>query len=225
MGLARTLDKGHVQGYITPGIIGAAGGGTGGVAPMFEGGIKYGITDNAEIGARLGLSGLSLQGKFSLMRSPTMDTGLDMALAPEIGGVFYGATGGASSGGGGALSFALPLLIGFNMGGHQFILGPKLADSLIWGGVSSGGAGGSTTINVLMGGASVGFALKVGDSFRLLPEVSALYPIVGAASTSVGGTSSGGVGFGGQALIFQFGLGLVFGGYEGTPAASTSTSN
>ena len=47
MGLARTLNRGSVQGYVAPGVVGLAAGPSGGVGassvllPQIEGGVRY----------------------------------------------------------------------------------------------------------------------------------------------------------------------------------------
>jgi hypothetical protein len=202
MGLAKTLDQGRVQGYVAPGFAAAAvvgaGASVGGAFPDIEAGIRYGVTDGAEIGARLGLSGLTLEGKFALARNPTFDSGIDLSLNPGIG-FFAGGTTGASAS---VFNISLPLLVGFNMSGNQLVLGPKLVDQL-W--LVTGG-----TANFLYAGLSVGYGIKVSPSFRLLPEISAIFPVLtSAAAGGVGGSITG---FG--AVIFQGGIGFMFGGYN-----------
>jgi hypothetical protein len=165
MGLARTLNKGAVQGWVAGeggGIIvpattsspGSSGPGTG--YPMVEGGVRFGASDHVELGARLGFNGLTLEGKFALLRSPTMDSGVNLSLNPMVG--FFGLTLGSAFLGN--VAFQLPVLIGIDFAGHELVFGPRLYDQLYFGGVSTGTTSGSVALNLLSAGGSIGFAIK-----------------------------------------------------------------
>src|SRR5262249_22308083 len=121
-GLARTLNKGAVQGWVAP-----SGGGAvsinsktrGAVGyPLLEGGVRYGVTERVELGGKLGFNGITADGKFGLIRSPAMDSGFNLSVDPAVGFIGYGAGGSTSSGdaGGfiGVLTLSLPVLIGFD---------------------------------------------------------------------------------------------------------------
>lgn len=212
MGLARTLNQGAVQGWVAPeggGVVALTGastvaGSTGVGYPLLEGGIRVGVTDHFELGARLGLSGIGLEGKIGFLRSPTMDTGINLSLNPGVTYVGFGA-GPAFLG---TLTFHLPVLIGIDFGGHELVLGPRFIDQLVFAGVSgTGSATSSAGINVIYAGGSVGVALKVGSSLRILPEVSIGVPLV--ITGTVGTSSATAVGAGG--LIFQAGVAFLFG--------------
>lgn len=223
MGLARTLNKGAVQGWAS-----AAGGGiiasaptasTGGVPtttstgtgyPMVEGGVRVGVSDHVELGGRLGFNGIGIEGKFGFVRSPTMDSGINVSLAPQVGFVGIGVAGAFV----GVVTMQLPVLIGIDFGGHELVLGPKLHNSIYFAGVSAGGSSANAVIDLLSAGASVGFAIKAGP-VRLLPEVSFVVPFFASAGASASGTSgavASGVGVGGFA--FQIGFGILFGSSE-----------
>ena len=79
------------------------------------------------------------------------------------------------------------------------------------GGGDGSGTGGGGTVLVLNIGATAGYALKLGESFRVLPEIALLYPVVSTATASSGGSSVGGTGIG-DGLLFQFTVALLFGG-------------
>ena len=49
------------------------------------------MTDNVELGGKLGFNGITLESKFGLVRSPTMDSGVNLSLAPQVGFIGYGA--------------------------------------------------------------------------------------------------------------------------------------
>src|SRR5581483_2936594 len=79
-GLARTLNKGAVQGLVAPGCGGAiaignkTGTTVGAGYPLLEGGVRVGVTDHVEVGGRLGFNGITGEGKFALIRSETTDS-------------------------------------------------------------------------------------------------------------------------------------------------------
>lgn len=213
MGLARTLNQGAVQGWVGlqgGGIVatgsspGAASTGVG--YPMVEGGVRVGASDHVELGAKLGFNGIGLEGKFALLRSPTMDRGFNFSLNPQVGFFGIGVAGAFV----GNLSFQLPLLFGIDIGGHELIIGPKLHDQVLFGSVATNGATSGAAVNILSGGLSLGFAIKAGP-VRILPEASFVAPFHATASVTNGGTASG-TGVGG--FIFQFGIGLLFGSAE-----------
>lgn len=210
MGLARTLNKGAAQGWVGPsggGVIAlpASPGGRGGTLgyPLIEGGGRFGITDHFELGGRIGFSGIGLEGKVALVRPPTMDSGVNVSLNP--GALFVGFGGGDLFVG--TLTFNLPVLIGIDFSGHELVLGPKLIDQIVFGGFAANGA----ILNILYGGGSVGFAVKIAPNFRMIPEVSVGVPFF-AAGSNTAGQSAQALGAGG--LIFQAGLGFVFGGAD-----------
>lgn len=189
-GLARPLRKGSMQTVVVPEAQGVASGLT--LAwPQTEFGLRYGVTDSFELGFKAWLFGLALEGKFGLLESPTMDSGVDLSLYPSLS---YMGIGGA-----GLLTISVPLLIGINVGGNQLVLAPKLVDHL---GIAGGVA------NLVNVGVSVGYAIKLGDELRIMPELTAMYPLAYQAGSSVG------VG-GFPGAIVQLGVGFMFGGkYE-----------
>ncbi len=213
MGLARTLNKGAVQGWVglegggiiaAPASTGSTTAGAGIGYPMIEGGVRVGASDHVELGARLGFNGIGLEGKFALLRSPTMDRGINLSLAPQVG--FFGIGIGPVFVG--SLTAQLPLLIGIDFGGHELVLGPKLFNQVYFVGVSDSGSGGGAVVNLLSAGASVGFAIKAGP-VRIVPEVSAVVPFF--ATGAITGVSGAATGTGVGGVIFQAGVGLLFG--------------
>lgn len=204
MGLARTLNKGAVQGWVAPsgGAVITTGSG-GGVAayPMVEGGVRFGITDNIEFGTRLGFSGIAVDGKFALLRPLGTDFGFNLSLNPQVQVVGFGAGNVFLA----ALSFHLPVLMGFDFFGHELVLGPKIIDQVIFGGSGNNmnGTSNSAALNLVYVGGSLGFAIRVAGAFRIMPEVSVAAPVIGSG----GGQTS--AFFGG--LIFQAGVGFLFG--------------
>lgn len=204
MGLARTLNQRAVQGWVGPsggGVIAlpASPGGTAASLgyPLVEGGVRIGVTDHFELGGKLGFSGIGIEGKVAFVRTPTMDSGVNVSINPGV--TFVGAGFGNIFAG--TLTFHLPVLIGIDFSGHELVIGPRLIDQLFFGGVGTSGA----AVNLIYAGGSVGFAVKVSPGFRILPELSVGVPVFG----SVAGSTATALGGGG--LIFQAGLGFLFG--------------
>lgn len=197
MGLARTLNKGAVQGWVGGGAFAPVPPNDGRMAPlpMVEAGVRTGVTDRVELGARAGLAGIGLEGKFALARASTMDRGVNVSLSPQASVIVL------PSGGlwGGNVAVSLPLLIGIDFAGHELIIGPRLHDM-----VGFGGLGDLTySVNVLSAGLSLGVAIKVGP-VRIVPEVSALMPFHTAAFGSPGELAVKGV-------VLQAGVGVLLG--------------
>jgi len=209
MGTARTLPVGNTQIVVVPQAAYTKEWSVAGldrrmdvIYPQFELGIHHGVTEDLEVGAKGWILGFEVDTKVQLIRSPSDSSGIDLAVDPGIGYLAFTqeqSLGGTSlTASQNSLSFYLPLLVGFNFaGGNQLVLGPKLIDQIILPSSDTG------TGNVLWGGASVGYAWKVGN-FRLLPEVTVVYPM--SVVQRPGATFS----FGGIGV--QCGVGLLFGG-------------
>lgn len=212
MGLARTLNAGKVQGWVAPegaGVVAVQGSSSVGVGyPNIEGGVRVGLTDHFELGGKLGLSGITVDGKIGLIRSASMDQGFNLSIDPGIGFIGFGtgASAGGASGGAfiGTVSFHLPVLFGIDFAGHELVIGPRLSDQFVF----SGSGSSSATANFFAVGGSVGFAIRLGRSFRILPEVAVSVPVVASAGISGLGAVSG-AGFGG--FLIQGGIGFLFG--------------
>jgi hypothetical protein len=210
---ADTLGAGKFQFAMEPGVGGTAvisdAGGGSVYYPHVDLALRYGVTDTLDLGVRFGSSLVELQSKI-LLTSPD-DADRAISLAPSVMGFFF-ASGGESVN---YVNLALPVLIGFKTsGGSEFVLGPRLVGTNI----STGASGESASINVLSVGASVGYALRVGRGFRLMPEIGLSIPVVGEVDTSQ--TDSEVLsGFAGG--FVQFKLGFLFG--QGRPIRSASS--
>ncbi|XXF77150.1 hypothetical protein P2318_29465 [Myxococcaceae bacterium GXIMD 01537] len=209
MQTADTLGQGNFQFAVEPGVWGVAAIANdveGAVLPHVDFAARYGLTDTVDIGARFGSSLLEIQSKF-LLTDPN-DPGKAISLAPSIAGIFVG----AGEGVGGYANVALPLLIGLKTGGgSEFVLGPRINNTIVF----AGGDGNTGIGNSLSVGASVGYAARVGEGFRVMPEISMLVPLV--QSISVNGESDAAAGFAGG--LIQFKVGLLFGGGRRAPSA------
>ncbi len=211
MGTARTIPKGETQFQVGVGAqqlrdwtVSDTGVLESITFPGFELGISHAVSDGAEIGGKIWLVGAELDSKFQLVRSESPASGIDVALAPALSYFPFSANG--TTGDKVTVSFLflhLPLLVGVNLpGGSQLILGPRVSDTMV---VASGG-GASESANVFWLGGSLGLALRTGDTFRIMPQISAMYPV--AASHGLQTTTD--LAF--KGVIVQGQLAFVFGG-------------
>lgn len=181
-GMARTLDPGELQLSVSPGA--SSNPGTD-VLPHLEVGARYGLAEKVDVGAKLTTWAVQGDIRLALQRSPTLESGLDLTLAPSVGYAF-------SSPGLNRFMLTLPLLLGVNMGGSQLVLGPRVLYLFPDNFPSSPAR--------LAVGTSLGAAFPMGGSFRLVPEVTLLFD----TSPQPESVSSG-------ALVS---LGMLWGGYK-----------
>jgi hypothetical protein len=210
---ADTLGKGKIQVGIEPGLWGGAGSGGAAFLPHVDASLRLGVADRVDLGVRAGSSFLEFQSKF-LLTTPG-DPRLAISIAPTIGGVV--GFGGTTSNGGaaGLLNIGVPVLIGLKVGSNsEFIIGPRVQNIVFF-----GSSAGSPASSYLMGlGGSLGFFFGITDTFGLLPEVAAVYPVVGGSNvTGVGGAAFQGLNAGGA--LFQFKLGIIIGSTRRAPTA------
>lgn len=163
---------------------------------------RYGLVERFEIGGRLGVSGLSLMGKYQL--TAPHQPGIAVSLAPSAGGVILGVAN--------LVNAQLPVVIGVPLGegtveeSTHLVFAPKLQGTFGNLGTSNAGiAGFAASV-----GASVGLSLKLGETARIIPEASVLYNFYGNAAAWVPGASTGGSGATNSA-VFNFGLAFLFG--------------
>jgi hypothetical protein len=169
------------------------------IYPHIDFALRYGVSERVDLGVRFGSSLAELQAKILLTQPGDPD--LAISLAPSLSGVYFG-TGDEDVG---YTNLALPLLIGFKTdGGSEFVLGPRVIGTRVSGGIGND----SGSINVLSVGASVGFALRVANGFRLMPEVAFSVPVVGSVNSS---SSDSEVISGFDTGFLQFKLGFLFG--------------
>jgi hypothetical protein len=178
------------------------------IYPHIDFALRYGVSERVDLGVRFGSSLAELQAKILLTQPGDPD--LAISLAPALSGVYFG-TGDEDVG---YTNLSLPLLIGFKTdGGSEFVLGPRVIGTRVSGGIGND----SGSINVLSVGASVGFALRVANGFRLMPEVAFSVPVVGSVNSS---SSDSEVISGFDTGFLQFKLGFLFGaGRPVRPAA------
>jgi hypothetical protein len=211
---ANTMGKGGLQLGLEPAAYGISGtNGAGSTTfPRVDLAVRYGVTDNVDIGGKLGSSLFEINAKFQV--TDAKDKGFVVSIAPSLGGFVIGGGNSDSSSTVGSFTIKVPVLLGFGFGdGNQFVLGPNIQNILVAEGNSgSGSSGGSAVADIVGLGLSAGMVFKIGDGFRLMPEVGIMVPIVGVAGDS-SGQSSANVGTAG--FLYQIGLTFLFGSYQG----------
>jgi hypothetical protein len=146
--------------------------------PLFDGGVRHGLSDGADLGFRIGLGGVSLGPHFQLLRSASIERGVDVLLEPTLG-----ATGVLPTGHGGFVSggyLSLAVAVGINLGqGNQLVLTPRFAA------VTDRYLG-----RYLLPGGSAALAVRVAGTdarpWFVIPECGTA-PVVGGSASSFDG--------------------------------------
>lgn len=189
MGTARTIGRGKSQLLVAAEGMGAVSGTGVGVLPQLEIAGRYGLTDDVELGAKGWYLGAAIDAKVQLLRSPNPESGLDLAIDPTLG---WSAPN--------KLTVGVPLLLGVNVpGGHQLVIGPRLVDELWF----DPALPASRAANTLLAGTSLGFAWKISDRVRIMPELSFLYPLAAPPGVST---------YAGAGVAYQGGFGILIDG-------------
>jgi hypothetical protein len=203
MGTARTIEKGKGQFYVAVGGVSladfeqdASGESLSVGLPSFELGGRYGVADGVEVGGKIFPIGAELNAKIALVR-PETPSGLNLSVGPAAS-VYPFTTGDETV----TLAWLhLPLLVGLNVGGSELVIAPRISDLIV--------TGGGDSINTVFAGGSLGFAWKVSDGFRILPEISFATPIFYAVEA---GSASGSDTINPQGAIVQANIGFLLGG-------------
>jgi hypothetical protein len=212
MQTASVVPEGKVRGFVAPETVGivtsdSSSGSSSTFVPQLEAGVRVGLGHGWDIGAKAWLLGFAVDGKFELLNAG----GNILSVGPGVG--YFGANSSTtgSSDSLNIITFYLPLYYGLKLGEHELVISPKAIDQLVLGNGTDSSGKTSSSGNLLWLGGSVGIALKVGQSFRLVPEISVMYPaaISGTSVSATGSSSSGTVS--GGALMVQGGVGFLFG--------------
>jgi hypothetical protein len=133
------------------------------VAPEASVGYQYGVTDSVDLGLRLFTAGAEVSGK--VMLSPR-DARTLVSLAPSVGGRFQGVEDYRT------LHVALPVLMGLvGDNGSQWVLGLRPSLRRTWGSFPP------SVSNQYWVGTSVGYAFRVGERVKLMPELALAAPL------------------------------------------------
>ncbi|AKI99490.1 Hypothetical protein AA314_01117 [Archangium gephyra] len=185
-GMARTLDPGQFQFSVSPSAqisVGSSGLGNNVPAPQLELGARYGVTERIDVGAKVYFPGVEADVRFGLLRAPSLQSGVDLTLAPSVDYLPFLSTNTP-------WIVSLPLLVGLNFNGSQLTLGPRVSYLLPSENRESG--------NTFLVGTSVGYAVPLNPSIRFITELSVL-----AAPASLGS----------DGVLCRAGIGFTFGGY------------
>ena len=170
--------------------------------PQVEFGVRYGVSDSIDLGGKVYLGGAEAGMKFQYL-----DGGMDGAIAPAISFMSISTGSGDTSSSLSVLYFHLPFLFGAHMGDMLTLgFGPKFLGILAFGEATSGSDTESAAGTGMMGGGYLQLAMQLGDAFWLAPEFNAYVPMTGDGSFN--------------GVLYQFGLGLMFGGAEPQGAAA-----
>ncbi len=160
LGRARTVERKRVELFAAPELRATATlDGDPTVRPAGEIGVRYGVADRVDVGARVGESGGSVTTRVQLVRSASRRSGVDLLIAP---GVAYTLTD--------KLALELPLAIGFNLPGeNQIVLAPRAVYQMRF------GVGGlDHPAQFVFVGLSAGFVWQLAKHVALAPEIAVL---------------------------------------------------
>jgi len=226
MKTARAIDPGTTQVTAAGSVVGATvpfDDNTGRVHhpadPQFELGVRYGIVDGLDLGAKVWSLGGELNSTISLVRSRFFD----LALAPSVGLVnysfgtmcdIYGNCDNTIS----VLELyaKIPLLFGLRFGRwqeHEFVFGPEVVPITV---LTGDDYGNSTSQSGALLGGVLGVSFKCAPWLRIMPEVTILAPVatyfgpVDPNTTYINGYGRSG------SLFYQAALGFSWGddGFE-----------
>lgn len=201
-----TVPEGEVRFALGLEAVGASGEDVGGsstsfVAPQFEFAVRYGVTDNIDLGGKIFAIGGELGMKYQFLEGS-----FDGAVAPSLSFISFSSSTTAVDGttadeSVSILYMHLPFLFGANVSDTITVgFGPKFMYVLAFGDVEVSGEGASATMQGLMGGLYLGLPIQVGDAFWIAPEINVYTQL---AVEDVDAFSD---------LVWQGGLGLYFGG-------------
>jgi hypothetical protein len=168
-------------------------------------GVHYrrGLSERVELS--VGAALLALQGALKVRLDEPRKDGMIVSVAPGIGGSIWGEEGRRS----GVFTATLPVLLGWRLGERgQLVLSPRAQY------LRTFPQPGSTRepITLFGVGSSLGVLVPLSQSLGVMPEVSMLVPfgtdrfeLYERLSPRIGGT---------RGVLFQLGLGLLFGGLD-----------
>lgn len=170
---ARPIDPGTVQLGLEPGAWGIENRGW---YPAANVSARFGISRRFDLGARLGVGGFGLTGKFAL--TDPLDDRAVVSIAPAFGGFGLGALGAGTR----SFHWQVPVVVGVGFGdGHELVVAPKVA-----GWTLSGSAGVARGRSVVVGaGGTVGVSVRLSRGVRILPEIGLVQPVFGRADRKI----------------------------------------
>lgn len=204
---ASTLGKGNVTGGVESQFWGVVTPRSGlGWLPSGSGFIRFGVHDHVDLGARVGLNGFELQGKF-MLTPPESPIVFSLIVTPQ-GAYVPGLRdmAGNTSPNFGRLAFPVGGLFGIKLGDHELVFGAREVNDLYF--LKENFAGAPTTQVLFVGlGASAGIALRLGNGFILMPEFAIQAPLWASVSSQFGTGSA----FTTPGVQFTAGVTCIFG--------------
>jgi hypothetical protein len=202
---ADTLKPGQSQVLVETSIQGAVGEDLGDGDrigwPYFSVLYRRGLSERTELS--VGAAMLALQAALKLRLDDPLQEGLIISIAPGVGGSVFGEEGSRS----GVFTATLPLLLGWRLGQRgQLVLSPRMQYLRTFPEQGSARA----PINLFGVGTSLGVLIPLSRSLGVMPEVSVLAPF-GVERFELYERLSPKIS-GGDGLLFQVGVGLLFGG-------------
>jgi hypothetical protein len=165
MGRARTVERGKLELWVVPdALVVVTGGGAmqelgASTRPVIVGGARYGLGDSIDLDVRAWTAGFSAGPRVQLVRAPTPERGVDIAVAPALALTFPDKP-----------SIELPVLVGWNLRGrHQIVASARVVYQQRYG---AGGVSGP--IGFAYAGGSIGFVWQVARRIALVPEIAVL---------------------------------------------------
>jgi hypothetical protein len=166
--------------------------------PYFAAHYRRGLSEGVELS--VGAAMLALQAALKVRLDDPLEEGMLVSIAPGIGGSIWGEEGQRS----GVFTATLPVLLGWRLGQRgQLVLSPRAQYLRTFPEANST----REPITLFGVGSSLGVLVPLSKSLGLMPEVSLLVPFgtdrFERVSPRIGGTDG---------VLFQVGLGLLFGG-------------
>ncbi len=183
VGSARTIDRGHLQWVTGLGamairdpVADATEARSTQAVPALETGIRYGLRDRLELGAKLWALGVQTDVKVAIVRSRTREGGVSISANPAVS--FEGEpTENLHS-----TSLHGDALVGYRVHGHEWIaIGGFVARF-----VTRTFTGETRHDHVIYGRIAVGVGIRVCPWLRLQPQVGLVYPFDPEGSLGVG---------------------------------------
>ena len=210
---ASTMGKGRIQGGVEGSIWAYAttsnnAGNSSGVQwlPSVNGFLRFGVSDHVDLGFRAGGTFLELQSKF-MFTDP--ESRFVFSLAPSLHGYFLPSitdNTGRSTPNTGSLAIPVPLMFGIKLGNHELVFTAREVNQLYFLRDNYPGAPTTQAFAVALG-TSAGIALRLGESFILMPELSVQTPIWVSVTNQFGTGSA----FGSPLVQFTGGVSCIFG--------------
>ena len=193
-----TVPEGETRFAVGAEALGVSADSGGGTVPQIEFGMRYGLSDNLDLGAKLFLAGLEMGVKYQFMNGS-----FDAAIAPAASFSYF-SSGDASTG---FLYVHLPVLFGYNLSDSFAVaFGPKFIYAAVFGDITVEEDSTDFSGDGLLGGGFVSFPIKLGDAFWIAPEINIYAPFTGDTAF--------------ESLWWQGGLAFMFGGADSPEPAA-----